>query len=128
MKNDEYLEHDATALAERVHRREIRAEELLDIAIGRLEVLNPTLNAVIRRMDDDGRAAARRTDADPTAAGPLAGVPFLVKDLMSHHAGHPTSAGSRFLADRVVDFDSELTTRVRASGVTPFKQDDESRT
>lgn len=120
MTGDEYLAHDATALAERVRAGDLRAEELLDLAIERLEALNPTLNAVIRRMDDDGRAAARRTDADPGAAGPFAGVPFLVKDLMTHHAGHPTSSGSRFLAGTVIDWDSELTRRVRATGVSPF--------
>jgi amidase len=120
MTHEEYLSRDATALAELVRSGEVRAEELLELAITRLEALNPTLNAVIRRMDDDARAAARASDADPATAGPFAGVPFLAKDLMTHHAGHPTSAGSRFLADVVVDWDAELTTRVKASGVSPF--------
>ena len=120
MKDTEYVGHDAVALAARVRAGDVRAEELLDLAIERLEALNPKLNAVVHRMDDDGRAAARRTDADPGSAGPLAGVPFLVKDLMTHHAGHPTSAGSRFLAETAVPRDSELTRRVRASGVSPF--------
>jgi amidase len=64
-------------------------------------------------MEDD----ARRDAARPPS-GPFAGVPFLAKDLISTYAGHPTSSGTSLLADYVVDHDSELAKRVRASGVS----------
>jgi amidase len=111
--HDEYLAHDATGLADLVRRGEVGAPELLDIALERIASLNPTLNAVVRLMEDD----ARRDAARPPS-GPFAGVPFLAKDLISTYAGHPTSSGTRVLADYVVDHDSELATRVRASGVS----------
>jgi len=111
--HDEYLAHDATALAWLVRRGDVTAAELLDIALQRIAALNPTVNAVVRLMEED----ARRDAARPPA-GPFAGVPFLAKDLISTYAGHPTSAGTRALAHHVVDHDSELARRVRATGVS----------
>jgi len=109
--HDEYLAHDATGLADLVRRGEVRAAELLDLALDRIEALNPGLNAVVRLMEGDVREAAEKP-----AAGPFAGVPFLAKDLTTTYAGHPTSSGSRFMADYVATRDSELARRVRASG------------
>jgi amidase len=115
MTHDEYLARDATGLAELVRAGDVTPAELLEIALARVAALNPTLNAVVHSMEDDARRDAARP---PT--GPFAGVPFLAKDLISTHAGHPTSAGSRVLAAHVFDHDSELVRRVRATGVTIF--------
>jgi amidase len=111
--HDEYLARDATGLAELVRTGEVTPAELLDIALARIAALNPALNAVVRLMEDDARRDAARAPA-----GTFRGVPFLAKDLISMYAGHPTSAGSRLLAEHVVDHDSELVRRVRATGVT----------
>lgn len=113
MTHDDYLAHDATGLAGLVRRREVTPAELLDIALARIAALDPTLNAVVRLMEED----ARRDAARPPS-GPFGGVPFLAKDLISTYAGHPTSAATPLLADHVVDHDSELARRVRASGVS----------
>lgn len=113
MTHEEYLAHDATGLAERVRSGEVTATELLEIALGRIEALNPRVNAVVRLMEED----ARRDAARPPY-GPFAGVPFLAKDLTSMYVGHPTSAGSSFLAEHLATWDSELATRVRATGVS----------
>jgi amidase len=111
MTDDEYLSHDATGLSALVRSGEVTATELLDLALRRIEALNPKLNAVVRLMEEDARRDAHRE-----SAGPFAGVPFLAKDLASNYAGHPTSSGSRLLADYVVQKDSELATRVKATG------------
>ena len=113
MTHDEYLARDATGLAELVHAGDVTPAELLDLALARIDALDPAVNAVVRLMEDDAR---RDTARAPT--GPFAGVPFLAKDLLSAYAGHPTSAGSRLLARHVLDHDSELVRRVRATGVT----------
>ena len=86
MKHDEYISHDATALAERVRAGDVTATELLEIALSRIDSLNPRLNTVVRLMDDARDAAARETSLDV-----FGGVPFLAKDLVSSYAGHPTS-------------------------------------
>ena len=113
MTHDEYLHHDATALAERVRAGDVTASELLEIALARIGSLNPKLNAVVRLMED-----ARDTAKRPASSGVFGGVPFLAKDLVSSYAGHPTSGASRYLKDFVVDHDSELVSRVRGTGVT----------
>jgi len=118
--HEEYLAHDATALAARVRAGDISAEEVLELALERLDALDPKLNAVVYRMEADARAAARATANRGEEAGVFAGVPFLAKDLITHHKGHPTSSGSRFLADTPMDSDTELTARIRRTGVSAF--------
>ena len=89
----EVAELDAVAQASLVRRGEVTATELVTWAIDRIERLNPALNAVITPMYEQALAAA--ATLKPT--GPLSGVPFLVKDLITEVAGVPFSEGSRFL-------------------------------
>lgn len=109
----EYDRYDALGLAELVRRREISPQELVRTAIDRVERLNPELNAVIHRMDDVALAAA----ASPVGDGPFAGVPFLLKDLLSWCAGQPVRSGSRILNGFIAPFDSEIVRRYRKAGV-----------
>ena len=113
MTHEEYLSHDASGLAELVRAGAVTADELLDIALARIEALNPRINAVVHLMADDARRDAKRA-----VKGPFTGVPFLAKDLTTMYSGHPTSSGSRFLKDHVVTWDSELARRVKATGVS----------
>jgi len=114
MTHDEYIRHDATALAALVRAGEVTPLELIDAAVRRLEAVNPAVNAVVYRMDDEARARAAAVDRDAV----FAGVPFLAKDLQSDYAGHPTSRGSRLLANRVAIDDTELVRRLRATGAS----------
>ena len=115
MTHEEYLSRDALALADAVRQGDVTATELLELALARLEAVNPQINAVVHLMEEDARRAAE----DPKE-GPFVGVPFLAKDLASMYAGHPTSAGSHFMRDYVVTWDSELVSRVHATGVSVF--------
>jgi amidase len=56
----EYASYDGTGLAELVRKQEVSAAELVEEAIARIERHNPTLNAVVHRMDELARAAAAR--------------------------------------------------------------------
>ncbi len=114
MTHDEYIRHDATALAALVRAGETTPLELIEVAMRRLEAVNPAVNAVVYRMDDEARARTAAVDRGAV----FAGVPFLAKDLQSDYAGHPTSRGSRLLVDRVAENDTELVRRVRATGVS----------
>ena len=109
----EYLEYDATGLAELVRKGEVSPAELVERAIAQIETHNPRINAVIRRMFDSARNAAK---AGPPQ-GPFQGVPFLLKDLGADISGVPTTNGSRFFADHVPAVDSELVRRYRAAGL-----------
>lgn len=84
---------DAVAQAELVARGEVKASELLDAFSARLEALNPLLRAVPTVDLERARAAA-------IGPGPLAGVPFLVKDV-TPYPGLRWSAGARLFARNV---------------------------
>jgi len=104
---------DATAQADLVRRKEVKAIELVDAAIDRIERLNPTLNAVVTPMYDLARKAA----SGPLPDGPFAGVPYLLKDLLAEYAGVRFTEGSAFLGDYVPDHDSELVARLKRAGL-----------
>jgi len=106
---------DATAQAELVRNGEASPVELVDAAIGRIEALNPQLNAVIHERFEKARAEASGALPD----GPFTGVPFLLKDLETRSAGDPHHAGTAFLkkADFISDRDDYVTTRFRAAGL-----------
>lgn len=110
---EEVLCLDATAQAELIRRREIKPSELVDAAIERIEKVNPDLNLVITNLFDEARTAAAGKIPD----GPFAGVPFLMKDIGAFLAGVPMSMGTALLKDFVPDHDSELTRRIKQTGL-----------
>ena len=110
---DEFSSFDATALADLVRRREVKAIELVEAAIERIERLNPALNAVVTPMFDQARAAAM----GKPVGGPFAGVPFLLKDLGAPCAGVRMTMASNFMRNFVPDHDSELVARLKRAGL-----------
>ncbi len=64
-------------------------------------------------MYEQARAAAR----GPIPAGPFAGVPFLLKDLLAFYKGVPITFGTKNLRNYVPDHDSELVSRYKKSGL-----------
>jgi amidase len=106
---------DALAQADLVRRGELTALELVEAAISRIDRLNPIVNAVITRLDDAARAAVAA--ARPKAGAPLAGVPFLLKDLGSPLGGVRQTGGSRALLDAVAAADGELVRRYKRAGL-----------
>ncbi|HZX25793.1 MAG TPA: amidase family protein, partial [Telluria sp.] len=118
----EYLELDATAMAEQVRRGAIRPEELLAAALARCDAVNPKVNAVVMRHDDYARRLlAARGGQGLAREGALAGVPFLLKDLNTYLAGTSTSNGSRFFRDApAAQHTSTLAARYEAAGAVAF--------
>jgi amidase len=112
-KADEFTSLDATALAALVRQKQVKAIELVEAAIERIERLNPTLNAVVTPMFEQ----ARRATAGKLPDSPFAGVPFLLKDLGAPYAGVRMTMGTAFLRDFVPDHESELVTRLRRAGL-----------
>ncbi|KXK58330.1 hypothetical protein AWW66_30375 [Micromonospora rosaria] len=104
---------DATGQAQLVRSGEISARELVEHAIGRIERLNPEVNAFIHTSFEKARTVAAR---GPT--GPFAGVPFAVKDLFQQSEGDPYHYGTRFLKD--LDWrapaDTWLVSKLRQAG------------
>ena len=113
LSQEEYTRHDGLGLAALVQRGEVAPVELLDAAIARIAAHNPALNAVVRTRYEQARAEAAQVDR----AAPFAGVPFLVKDLISTLAGEPTGSGNHLLATLPMPVDSELVRRFRRAGL-----------
>jgi amidase len=112
MRFDEYRRRDAVALAGLVAKGEVSARDVLEAAITRTEAVNPKINAVVHKQYDRARAAA-----DKGPRGPLAGVPYLLKDLGTFEAGEPARFGSSLYADFVADHDSAYTARCKRAGL-----------
>lgn len=109
----------ASSIATAVQDGSASASEVTRAALARIERHNPSLNAftsvtaeraIIRaRALDDARAAG-------APLGPLAGVPFAVKNLIDI-AGLPTRAGSRINRTRPpAAMDATLVARLEAAG------------
>ena len=111
MKLD-YAAYDGLGLAELVRKGDVSARELTDLAIEKIDALNPSLNAVVHKAYD-----AARAQADASPSGPFAGVPFLIKDLFLRVAGMPRTDGTRFSSNDPDTEDDLLTTRFREAGL-----------
>lgn len=90
-------------------------EELLELAIERLNATNPELNAVIQPLFDFGRRAI----ADVLPNGPFRGVPFLLKDQIDL-GGVRTHRSCKLMHDHVATADSAYVARLRAAGMVVF--------
>ncbi|MEX2479547.1 MAG: amidase [Gammaproteobacteria bacterium] len=114
--SDPYVHLDATAQAALVAQGEVTPLELIDAAIARVERLNPELNAIIHPLFDKARAQAGAADLP---AGPLRGVPFVMKDLLGGPAGEPLHSGMRLFKRLGFNSpqDTYLTQRFRAAGL-----------
>ena len=103
---------DVTEQAALVRRGEVSALELVDAAITRLEEKRE-LNVLVHEQFEAARAEAAR----PLGDGPLAGVPFLLKDLGQTQAGVPERMGSRALRDHVPSETAWTVERYLAAGL-----------
>src|SRR5436305_11625811 len=109
--------------AEAVRRGELKAVEHLDECLTAIDDGNGALNAFVHLDPDRAREAADAVDQAVAAGrdpGPLAGVPFGVKDL-EDCAGMPTSQGSLLYKGRgPVAKDSVHVGRLRGAGAVPI--------
>jgi aspartyl-tRNA(Asn)/glutamyl-tRNA(Gln) amidotransferase subunit A len=114
---------DVIATAALIRSGEVSARELVQNSLDRIEATDPTLNTFVRVDTDGALAAADRVDAARRAGddlGPLAGVPFGVKDL-EDCAGMPTTRGSRWYASSPsATVDAIHVERFRAAGAIPI--------
>lgn len=111
----EYMQYDATGLAELMARREVPPSEVLEAAMARSAEVNPTLAAICLPMD----AIARERIKLPMQ-GPFAGVPFLIKDIAQDYAGVPTTSGSRALRNWTPKQHADVVQRFLDAGLVIF--------
>ena len=116
MNFEDYRKYDAVGLAGLVANGEVSAAELLETAVARMAAVNPKINAVTMDLTEWGRQDVTR----PIWSGPMAGVPFLLKDLGAQLAGSPTTSGSAVFKDTLATSDSAITTAYKEAGLVIF--------
>lgn len=109
----------AATIAARIARRETSAAATVGAALAATTRHNSVLNAFTAVTADRARSRAKAIDAAIAAGkpvGPLAGVPYAVKNLFDV-AGLPTLAGSRINRERApASADATLVARLEAAG------------
>jgi amidase len=115
MRPDEYMDFDGVGLAELVRGGEVTAAALAEAAIGRIESIDGSLNAVVLRS----YSAAREAALGAGTSAPLCGVPFLAKDMNIDVAGMQLTYSCRWLErSPPAAVDAPLAARWRAAGLT----------
>ncbi|HTA11899.1 MAG TPA: amidase [Solirubrobacteraceae bacterium] len=115
----------ALELAAALRARELSASELLEACLAAVDELNPQLNAVVWRDDEEARAAARIADGrlaegangegDWARWCPFLGVPIPIKDL-TPVAGWPVTYGSRGAPEGVSERSELVVDALRLAG------------
>ena len=106
----------ATELGTKIRQREITVGEVLECFLARIDAVNPHLNAIVTRCDEDAREQAADMDRhfDPDDK-PLYGLPIAVKDLAATK-GLRTTLGSPIFSDFVPETDDLFVSRLRSAG------------
>ena len=107
-----------TELADAIRAKRLSPVEVLEAYLRRIERFDGELNSIVTldadRAMDEARAVEKRLGRGEDV-GPLAGVPFAVKDL-EDVAGMRTTYGSPLFADNVAERDSLQVERLRGAG------------
>lgn len=113
----------ARDLAQQIRARKVSAREVMTACLAQINRLNPTLNAIVARLDDDAcLALADRADHALSNGGPIGqlhGLPTAFKDL-EPAVGFPQSKGSPIFRSFMPDADSVLVERIRRAGALPI--------
>jgi hypothetical protein len=116
--SDELLALSSVEMRRRIGTKEISPVELVDASIGRIEALNPAVNAIAaadfaraRKLAMSAESAARKGEQ----LGPLHGLPTGIKDL-HETAGLLTTYGSPLYRSHVPAHDAAMVALVRKAG------------
>ena len=114
---------DATELARMIRTREVSCREVMTAHLERIRRVNPKLNAIVAKLDDDKclalADAADRRVASGERLPPLHGLPIAFKDLQPA-VGFPYTRGSPIYKDAIPTEDSVFVDRMRRAGVIPI--------
>jgi amidase len=114
MKLDEYASLDAVGLRELIRSGAVSGAEVEEVARRALELADADLNALTMPLFEP--ALSHELD------GPLAGVPFVIKDSGPFARGVPFALGSRSIRGAVAPVDHDLMVRFRAAGLLTLGQ------
>jgi amidase len=118
----EPCELTATEARRMIGDKSLSPVDLLESCIARVEVVNPTVNAVTAKAYDRARAEAKEAEAAVLRGdelGVLHGLPLGVKDLLQTE-GILTTFGSLLFKDNVPESDESIVATLRAAGAIVF--------
>lgn len=97
--------------------KEVSSVELAQACIDQIEKVDGKLNALVYKNFDAALEKAKKIDLEGKFDSPLAGIPYLTKDVYNEQ-GVPTTACSNMLRskDYVPPFDSTTTARLQQAG------------
>lgn len=110
--------HTATTLRRMLETREVSAVEILNAHLGRIDAVNPSVNAIVTLVPEHAQRLAEAVDkrlAAGESAGLLAGLPIAHKDLIPTR-GIRTTFGSPLFEHHVPDTDALVVERLLAAG------------
>jgi Asp-tRNA(Asn)/Glu-tRNA(Gln) amidotransferase A subunit family amidase len=116
---DDVLALTAAQIARLVRRRQVKAVEVIDACLRRIDDVNPAVNAFVTVLHDEALLQAREADAALARGddlGPLHGVPVAIKDLFDFKAGVRNTFGSVPLSEFVAGHTSLHVTRIERAG------------
>jgi amidase len=112
----------ALELAQLIGDGSTTSRAVVEAHLARIDQVNPHLNAVVRRFDDEALAAADAADsavADGRASGRFHGLPITVKENIDL-AGTPTTQAVHALVEAIAPIDAPTVERMRAAGAIPI--------
>ena len=113
----ELVSHTATELRRLLDARDVTSEEVTRAYLERIEALDPRIGAYLTVTPEAALDAARQADRRIARgeAGPLAGIPLGLKDLLCTK-GVRTTCGSKMLESFVPPYDATAVARIREAG------------
>jgi amidase len=115
---DQLWRWSATEMADAVATGMVSSREVVQSCLGRIEEVNPELNALVEVRPDEALAMADEADRRRSAGeelGPLHGVPVSIK-VNSDQAGYATTQGVSAFRDAMAAEDSPHVASLRRAG------------
>src|ERR1700757_4061753 len=118
MLNEQVLYLSVAELPKKIQSKQISPVELTESYLARSEALGPKLNAYAKLTPDLALEQAHAAEKDIQRGhyrGPLHGIPYAAKDLLSVK-GLPTTWGAKPYENQVFDYDSEVVLHLHRVG------------
>ena len=124
MATNDLYKLDASATAAAIRAGRVSSREVTEAALARMDAVNPAINAVVHRFDEESLAAADAADRalrQGLPLGPLHGVPVTTK-IDTDLAGHATTTGLVSMKDVRVTEDGIPTANLKKAGAVIIGQ------
>lgn len=118
----ELWEQSALELADQIRSGDVTSRAVVEAHYARIDEVNGSLNAIVRRLDESALAAADAADEAVERGdvlGRFHGVPITVKENIDL-TGSPTTQAVPAFAEAVPLVDAPVTERMKAAGAIPI--------